>query len=533
MTLERNLTEVLLFLASPSDVEREAGMVEEIVTELNRTVAAEKGIALRLVRWTNDAHPGFGGDGQAIVNRQIAEMARYSLFICVMWNRVGSPTPRAVSGTVEEYQRAAAAFKDRGRPDIWLYFRDAPASLDTEEALSQRKAVVAFKKQVQRKALYWVYGSHSDFSKKVRRQLIQWIGKLTPTSSLPRRPGRRPARPRTGRLAIMVRVNGYKLFYYRLNRKLTFTALSRVSRVKRGLLRQLERIRSHKGSIDMTWFASCDRGTLEALERVLECPGRLEAGKADDFLTQYMLFYEIYKGTKPSRVRAMDWLPLQFKTAAVVFDFDGTLTLPGEMTTWEKLWVALGYRVSDCAELHRRFRLKEFSHDEWCAKTLAHFKSRGMTQAHLDRVVGETTLVQDVADTVRQLRAKGMRLYILSGSIKSLIRKVLGDLFVEFDDVRANELVFDSAGKIQQIVGTPYDFEGKALFLKRMCTDLAVRPSDILFVGNSCNDIFASLSGVRTLCVNARHTDPDNPEQWTYAVREMKSLQEILKYATL
>ena len=66
-----------------------------------------------------------------------------------MWNRLGTPTPRAESGTVEEFERAVAALTQHGQPNIWFYFRQAPAKLDTDEQLEQRKKVLAFKKQVQ------------------------------------------------------------------------------------------------------------------------------------------------------------------------------------------------------------------------------------------------------------------------------------------------------------------------------------------------------------------------------------------------
>jgi hypothetical protein len=74
-------------------------------------------------------------------------------------------------------------------------------------------------------------------------------------------------------------------------------------------------------------------------------------------------------------------------------------------------------------------------------------------------------------------------------------------LHAEFEEIRANEIVFDSSGIISEIQGTSFDFEGKAVFLKRVIEDLRLSPSDVLFVWNSCNNVFTSQSGVRTLCV--------------------------------
>lgn len=335
----------------------------------------------------------------------------------------------------------------------------------------------------------------------------------------------------------MTRINGYKLFYFRANHKLTFRDLTRATGLDRGLLRSLERVDQQKGDLNASWFAKCDRQVLTRLEDILDCRGKLEVGKSDDFLTQYMMFYQIYKGRGPTKARdaQQDKLILQFQTKVVVFDFDGTLTYSiDDKTTWERIWVALGYSTEECADLHRRFQQNEFTHQQWCDKTCRKFAERKLHIDVLTDITRGISLIDGVAETVSELRKRGIRIYILSGSIKSIIKQTLGNLYSEFEEIRANDLIFDpSSGVITQIQGTRYDFRGKATFLKGLITDLRISPSDILFVGNSCNDIFASESGVRTLCVNARYTDPDNKEHWTYAIREMTNLSQILKYATL
>src|ERR1051325_5651239 len=105
---------LLIFLASPGDVRNERRYVQEVVDELNRTIASQKNIVLEVVSWENNAVPGYGMDAQALINAQIATMAKYSLFVGIMWNRLGTPTPRAASGTVEEFDRAVAALEQHG-----------------------------------------------------------------------------------------------------------------------------------------------------------------------------------------------------------------------------------------------------------------------------------------------------------------------------------------------------------------------------------------------------------------------------------
>ncbi|NEO48235.1 MAG: DUF4062 domain-containing protein [Moorea sp. SIO4A3] len=168
---------VKIFLASPSDVRSERNYVKEVVEEINQTTAPSKGVRLEVVRSEKNAHPSFGQGGQAALNSQIGNMEEYELFVGIMWNRLGTPTPRAESGTEEEYQRAVAAFESNGKPDIWFYFRDAPAKLNSEDELEQRKKVLAFKKEVQRRALTPDYKKPSDFRERFRQDLSLWLEK--------------------------------------------------------------------------------------------------------------------------------------------------------------------------------------------------------------------------------------------------------------------------------------------------------------------------------------------------------------------
>jgi HAD superfamily phosphoserine phosphatase-like hydrolase len=332
-----------------------------------------------------------------------------------------------------------------------------------------------------------------------------------------------------------VRINGYKLFYFRSVLKRSLASLSAEVGIEMRDLRRFEKVNDNEVSLGSTWFSQCPKDVLLNLERILSCEGRLEAGKPDDFLTQYMLYYGIYKKSKIQRKASIGQPELRFQTKIVVFDFDGTLTnRTGEdLTTWEQIWVALGYTANECAELHRRFQLKEFTHQEWCDLTKQKFKVRGFSETHLSEIAKNVTLIRGAKKTIKYLKASGIRLYILSGSIRQVIQLCIGNTVNCFEEIKANEMLFDSTGTIKEIRGTPYDFEGKAVFLKRIIEENHVSPLDVLFVGNSCNDVFASLSGVRTLCVNPRFTDPDNPSHWSYSIRRMEDLSEMMEFVNI
>lgn len=96
-----------------------------MVAELNRTWSGNLGLTFELLKWETHVRPGFDLDPQAVVNAQMPE--DYDVFLGIFWSRLGTPTGRAASGAVEEFERAYAKFKSTGSvPEIMLYFKDAP-----------------------------------------------------------------------------------------------------------------------------------------------------------------------------------------------------------------------------------------------------------------------------------------------------------------------------------------------------------------------------------------------------------------------
>ena len=59
---------IKIFLASPSDVYRERQHVKDVVTELNQSYGSNRGLTLEVVCSESNTFPGYGKDGQAILN---------------------------------------------------------------------------------------------------------------------------------------------------------------------------------------------------------------------------------------------------------------------------------------------------------------------------------------------------------------------------------------------------------------------------------------------------------------------------------
>ncbi len=171
-----------VFVASPGDVEAERGKLEDVIRELNITWSRELGVRLDLVRWETHAYPGFGADAQDVINDQIPE--DYDFFVGIMWCRYGTPTGRAGSGTVEEFERAKARYDaDTNSVQLMVYFKDdpiPPSQLDP----AQLANVNAFRDSLgDEGGLYWIFTNIGHFEKLIRlhltRQVQAWRSRPT------------------------------------------------------------------------------------------------------------------------------------------------------------------------------------------------------------------------------------------------------------------------------------------------------------------------------------------------------------------
>ncbi len=181
-----------IFLASPGDVPTERRHVGKVIDELNRTVAADKGVYFEVTSSEN-AFPGYGKDGQAILNEQIGKMQEYDLFIGIMWSRIGTPTPRAKSGTAEEFGRAVQALRRKKKPEVWFYFRLSAVRPTIREEVKQLDEVIAFRNKFRGKGLFREYESPAAFRDQLREHLTLWLNQRQRKSPKSRSTGAKPS----------------------------------------------------------------------------------------------------------------------------------------------------------------------------------------------------------------------------------------------------------------------------------------------------------------------------------------------------
>ena len=81
---------------------------------------------------------------------------------------------------------------------------------------------------------------------------------------------------------------------------------------------------------------------------------------------------------------------------------------------------------------------------------------------------------------------------MISGGIDVLLYELIPDTDDLFDHIFINKLRFDAKNVVSGVEATPYDFEGKADALEKMCAEHGYTLDRSVFVGEGFNDGDAS-----------------------------------------
>lgn len=159
--MPQRVTLYRVFVAAPSDVAEELQVVEGVLRDWNLQHGQPYRARVETVNWRTHTRPAAGRRPQALVNQQAFDGC--DIVVAIFWTRLGTPTGRADSGTVEEIKRGVRQGKQ-----VLVYFSDRPppGAAKVEHSRIQR-----FKSRFGAKSLYWVYNDMGSFERALRNHL--------------------------------------------------------------------------------------------------------------------------------------------------------------------------------------------------------------------------------------------------------------------------------------------------------------------------------------------------------------------------
>ena len=172
--MSRTLQQITIFVSGTSEADSEKAALRRIIEELNRRLEKTHSVTLRVVGWPDDVRPGVNVDLQAEINRQCGSY--YDIYVGILGTRFGTPTPRAGSGTEEEFEDALARFQtDSTLVRVLFYFRRC-----TEELFAlnfdQLQRVRRFREALpSRGVLYRDFRDTADFTSLVQDHLYNLV----------------------------------------------------------------------------------------------------------------------------------------------------------------------------------------------------------------------------------------------------------------------------------------------------------------------------------------------------------------------
>ena len=176
-----------IFLSSPGDMSRERQLAREVIDRLVSERMFRDRLMLEVVAWDK---PGAGTampalmEPQEAIHKRLRKPSDCDIVIVIFWSRMGTPLPekylkpdgsRYRSGIEYEYLDAIGAAKKSGKPDVLVYRRKKPPSVDLDdpqrdEKIRQWSLVESFFSEFRNpdgslKRFYKAYDEPSDFEK--------------------------------------------------------------------------------------------------------------------------------------------------------------------------------------------------------------------------------------------------------------------------------------------------------------------------------------------------------------------------------
>ncbi len=156
-----------VMLSCPSDIKDEKDIVQKVLRKYNNLHSEKNKIVLLPIMWESDSIPIQGDHPQNIINKTV--LNKSDLLIAIFWTRLGTPTNKALSGSVEEIEKHISL----GKPTL-LYLSKSHIDLKIFDN-EQYSKLLQFIKNNKDKGLYQEYENLHDFEESLYNNIVHLI----------------------------------------------------------------------------------------------------------------------------------------------------------------------------------------------------------------------------------------------------------------------------------------------------------------------------------------------------------------------
>lgn len=185
---------------------------------------------------------------------------------------------------------------------------------------------------------------------------------------------------------------------------------------------------------------------------------------------------------------------MKYKT--VIFDIDGTITTP--VSSWRYIHEKLGKWDVLACRYQELFLAGRISYRKFCELDAAHWK--GLPEKNIEELFQDVPYAKNAVISIKKLKKLGLKLIAVSTGLQYLPRRLEKEL--RFDYILSNELetrkgILTGGVKINLTHGA----KGKAL--KKIIKEMAVKPHQVISIGDSEGDIPLSRAAGYSIAFNS------------------------------